>query len=321
MIIRYRKRPLPLQKIDALISRLPENHPKMSMLRREAAKQQKGYNGERKLDYYIETMSDDYSIIQDTCFRLHDKLSQIDSQLVSRHDIFDVEVKSMEGVVVLDTTLRQCYREIEGEIERYKYPITQVEMIQSNVLRFLQLANLNGLPVYYLVAFSERSTYLHVKGEEGNLKKVITFVEDVPLKIAKINDQLIHKNPQPKSHSLRNKIVQYIMNHCEEFDIDIFDKYKINKNEILSGVHCPECDHLGMERKFKYWYCHTCSKKSKNAHEKSLKEYQLLYENHITNLECRQFLQINSRHTAKYLLQKTPYITKHNRLKWVIQHT
>lgn len=115
MIIRYRNRPQPLRTLDALITRLPSNHPQLKRLQKDAAKLQKGYNGERKLDYHIEYLSDDFTIMADVCFSLHNKQTQIDSLIVSDHAIFIVEVKSFTGIITFDTTLRQCYRDMEGK--------------------------------------------------------------------------------------------------------------------------------------------------------------------------------------------------------------
>lgn len=202
MIIRYRNRPQPLRTLDALITRLPSNHPQLKRLQKDAAKLQKGYNGERKLDYHIEYLSDDFTIMADVCFSLHNKQTQIDSLIVSDHAIFIVEVKSFTGIITFDTTLRQCYRDMEGEIERYKYPITQVQTIQANLLRFLQIARQSGLPIYYFIAFSERSTYIKVKGEEDSLKNIVTYVEDIPNQVMRLNEEIVSKHTVEKIHIL-----------------------------------------------------------------------------------------------------------------------
>lgn len=321
MIIRYRKRPLPLQKLDALISRLPENHPQIAYVQKEAAKQQKGYNGERKLDYHIEHLSDDYSIMADVCFTLGGKQTQIDSLIITAHAIFITEVKSIEGTVTFDTELRQCYRDREGEVERYKYPITQVQAIHARLLQLLQLAELGGLPIYYFVAFSERSTFINVKGEGHNLKHIVTYVEDIPFQIIRINEQLAAQNTSKNNQQLRQKIVQYIMHHCEAFDIDIYKKHHISQADILPGVHCPTCRHLGMKRLIGKWRCVKCIATSKTAHLESLRDYALLYSTIIKNDQCCHFLNIESRHTAKYLLQQAPNVKKNNRLTWIINYS
>ncbi len=320
MIIRYRKKPLSLQKIDSLIARLPEGHPKMAMLRKQAAMDQKGFNGERKLDYHIESLSDDYSILNDVCFSLYGKKTQIDSLIISVQAIFIIEVKSYEGVITFDPELRQCYRVMEGEAERFKYPITQVEAIQSTLLRLLQLAGLSGLPIYYFIAFSERSTLVKVKGEEESVKKVVTYVEDVPFQVMNINEKLIEQKSLQQNNQLRNKIVQYIMQHCEDFDKDILREFDIKKDDILTGVHCSECHHLGMVRKIGNWCCPNCDAVSKTAHLKSLQDYALLIGSTITNVQCSHFLHIQSRHTTKYILQQSPTIKKHSRVLWKIKH-
>src|SRR5699024_2030649 len=201
IIMKSRERPIPLQKFDALVARLPDEHPQIAVFKKEAAEQQKGFNGERKLDYHLETLPGDFAIFSDLCFRLYGKRIQIDSLVISPFAIYLIEVKSYEGTVIFDTNLRQFFRERNGKTKRYKYPITQAEMIQSQLLRMLQLADLAGLSIYFLVAFSERSTYIQVEGEEESLRNLVTYVEDIPRCIRKNDQQLATNNPHP-NHSL-----------------------------------------------------------------------------------------------------------------------
>lgn len=320
MIVKQRQRPLPLQKLDALIARLPEGHAQMAYLQKEAAKQQKGYNGERKLDYHIETLPDDYAILSDVCFKFYGKNIQIDSLVISPHAIYIMEVKSYEGTVTFDTNLRQFYREQNGKNERYKYPITQAEMIQSQLLRMLQLANLAGLPIYFFVAFSERSTYIKIEGEQVNLRNFVAYVEDIPWRIRKNDEQLATNNPQP-NHPLKNKVVQHIMNQNEDFDIDVYEKYGVHPSEVLPGVQCPKCYELIMKRVSSKWRCERCHVDSNDAHVKALYEYALLFNSEITNPQCRKYLQLESRHTAKYLLKTSPNIQKQSHRNWKINRT
>ena len=320
MIIKHRNRPLPLQKLDALVARLPDDHPQMVYLKKEAAKQQKGYNGERKLDYHIDTLPDEYAILSDVCFTLYGKKIQIDSLVISPYAIYITEVKSYEGTVVFDTKLRQFYREQNGKIERYKYPITQAEMIQSQLLRMLQLADLAGLPIYFFVAFSERSTYIKVEGEQESLRNLVTYVEDIPRCIRKNDQQLATNNPHP-NHSLKNKVIQHIMNQTEDFDMDVYEKYGIDQSEIIPGVECTSCYALPIRRIENKWKCQKCSASSTKAHLKALYEYGLLIDPYITNAKCRAFLQIESRHIAKNLLKNAFNTHKYSKRKWKIDST
>ena len=320
MIIKHRNRPLPLQKLDALMSRLPEVHPKMTYLEKEAARQQKGYNGERKLDYHIEMLPDDYVILSDVCFSLYGKKIQIDSLVISPFAIYITEVKSYEGTVTFDTNLRQFFREQNGKTERYKYPITQAEMIQSQLLRMLQLADLAGLPIYFFVAFSERSTYIKVEGEHESIRNLVTYVEDIPWRIRKNDEQLATNNSHP-NHSLKNKVIQHIMSQNEDFDIDVYEKYGIDQSEILPGVECTSCYALPMRRIENKWKCEICDTSSNKAHLKALYEYALLIDPYITNEKCRTFLQIDSRHIVKHLLKNALNTQKHKKRKWKIDYT
>src|SRR5690625_7146356 len=61
------------------------------------------------------------------------------------------------------------------------------------------------------------------------------------------------------------KIGETILQACLEHDFNILRTYGIESNDIMSGVHCPGCRKLGMERIYGTWKCHDCGKKSKHA--------------------------------------------------------
>lgn len=108
------------------------------------------------------------------------------------------------------------------------------------------------------------------------------------------------------------------MRNCEDFTIDIMKKYQIHPSEILSGVQCSQCEYLGMERKPSTWHCPSCNASCNNAHEKALQDYKVLFNETLTNPQCRQFLELNSRHTTKYILQQSQNIKKATRYNWKI---
>lgn len=301
MFVLERRKPLPLQKIDRIISRLPPTHPKLPQLREHAAKLQKGYNGERKLDYHLTSLPKSFAILNDVSIFVFNKLTQIDSLIISPHALFIIEVKSYENEVTFNTNLRQFLQHKGDSIQRYKYPVTQVENIQFHLLHWLKQYKVAGLPIYYFIAFSEQSTIINVIGNEDYIKRIVSYVDEIPLRIMNQNEKF-EKNQSPNLE-LRNKLVQTILRNRVVFDKEVLKEFDINKHELLKGVHCPKCGKLAMERKFKKWICSYCSHASKNAHVNALNDWFLLFGDSMTNHQCRNFLKLESRHVAKRILQ------------------
>ncbi len=310
-----RKPPLHLLTLDALIPRLSPSHPKLSILRVQAAKYQKGYNGERKLDYYLKSLPDSFDVLNDIKLQMFNKTFQIDSLLITAHGIYIVEVKSFEGIVTFDTTLKQLLQENGERLQGLKYPITQVENIQFHLIRWLQQRNLEGIPIYYLIAFSERSTIIKVNGEEQQLKDIVTYVDEIPLLLINMNKRL--SRSYPGNPSLKKRIMNSIMKNQVVFKKDIIRDFKIKEADILPGVQCSKCLKLGMIRLRYKWQCPTCGNLSVNAHVKALLDFTLLFGNEITNQQCRRFLKI-PRSTAYSILKKLNFpLHKANRT-WIL---
>lgn len=314
MVLRNRARPRPLEKLDAIISRIPEEHSALKNMKSHAAKYQKGYNGERKLDYFIRGMPGNFSILNDVTLTIFNKKVQIDSILITQYAIYIIEVKSYEGIVTFDTGLGQFIQENKEKLEGYKYPITQVEQIQFYLMRWLQERGLSGLPIYYFIVFSEASTLIKVKGDEHSIRRIVSHVDKIQLRLINFDEYL--KKNRSGNQSLKNKIINALLNECEDFDYDVLQKFGINRNELLPGVHCPKCSTLGMKRFNRKWYCQKCNTSSDNAHKKALYHYTLLIHHEMKNEDCRKFLQLDSRFVARKMLQDSHLTLKSGNKIW-----
>ncbi|WP_138918980.1 hypothetical protein [Ornithinibacillus scapharcae] len=100
-----------------------------------------------------------------------------------------------------------------------------------------------------------------------------------------------------------HEIGKVILRGSKEFSLNIMKEYKINSEDILSGVHCPKCGTLGMERIYANWKCRRCEFHSKLAHRKALDDYFVLLGSVINNTTCRKFLNINSKDVATRILK------------------
>lgn len=284
-------------------------------MRVKAAQMQKGYNGERKLDYHVRSLPDNFTVLNDITLRLFDKKFQMDTVILSALAIYIIEVKSYEGTVTFDTSLKQCLQHTGEKLLGYKYPITQVEMNVYHLMRWLQNRGLAGIPIYYFIAFAEQSTIIHVKGEEESIKKVMAYVEEIPLRVMKMDAS--HSKQKTVNQQLKNRIVNAILSECEDFTYDVLEEFNINKQQIQPGIHCPQCRKLGMKRAYGRWQCPSCNTNSKDAHNRALQDYFLLFGDTITNKQCREFLGVNSRYLATRILQNLNFITQKSTQNWI----
>ncbi|MFD2131619.1 nuclease-related domain-containing protein [Pseudogracilibacillus auburnensis] len=284
-------------------------------MKQQAAKYLKGYHGERKLDYHLKGLPDHYSILSDITLIIFGKKVQIDSFIITPFAIFLLDVKSFEGTVTFDTILKQFVQDNGKTLKGYKYPLTQGEKIQYYLHQWLQSRNISSFPIYYFIAFSESSTIINVKGDEDTIGKVVSYIDDIPLRLMKLNEN-ISKN-RIVNLTLKNKVVRAIMRECEDFDYDILATFDIKKNEILPGVHCQQCENLGMERLHGKGRCYKCGAYSKDAYLKGLQDYILLISKTITNKACREFLQLNDRHEALHIIKSSHLFIKKSRQIWM----
>ncbi|WP_010531713.1 nuclease-related domain-containing protein [Lentibacillus jeotgali] len=302
MILRHRTKPLPLQKLDAAIPRLSPHFPGLPKMKEDAKKQQQGYSGELKVDYFFDNLAPMYTILHDVYLRENNKNFQIDSLTIANHTIFIVDSKHYQGSITFNTTLRQLTRS-DGTIESgFEYPITQVKNQKFHLQNWLKQHNLGHIPVQCFVAIADPSTVVHVKGSEEEVGKHVVHAAELPEQIMKADRQFGNKGARKLSNY---QIGKAILSKSREFDIDLFKRYGVKPADILPGVICPDCGLRGMERVYNGWHCGQCSCFSRNAHKKAIEDFLLLVKNSITNKECVWFLGNINRGLATRILKKS----------------
>ncbi|WP_099159574.1 NERD domain-containing protein [Virgibacillus ndiopensis] len=313
MIIRRRTKPLPLQKLDAVIPRLSPQFKRLPEMQLDAANRYKGYIGEQKVDYHLELLPGNFTILHDVCLAANNKSFQIDSIVISPHAIFIIEVKNYDGTVTFDTTFKQFTRNNGDKDTGYRYPITQAESSKLKLTNWLHEQNYHDIPVHYLIAVSDPSTIIKVNGDKQAIAEVVMHGEYIPMKVMEI-DEKFARSGQPRLESRR--IGEAMLWECQEFDFEIVGRYGITNKDILTGVHCPECGRLGMERRRKTWHCTKCGKATKYAHIRAIKDYLLLINSSISNKECRRFLRLPSRSIVTRILQKSELVYQKKHKSW-----
>lgn len=301
MILKERKIPLLIRKTEALLRRLPANHPKIPIINEELNKRLAGYKGEVSLDFPLDFLdSKVYFILHDLRLPDNDRFFQIDTLILTKKFALIIEVKNITGILHFDTVYNQLIRIKNGKEQVFPCPLIQVNR-QASQLRSWINANVSieNLPVYSFVVISNPHTGIKVIPPHIDLSHKVIHRNTLPIKIEQIEKSINRKI----SDKLLKKVIRLFKKQNTEQESSILSRFQINQSEILTGVFCPSCSYLPLERVIRTWRCPKCKITSKEAHIKALHDYSLLLGDTITNKELRNFLHIPSSYTATRLLQ------------------
>lgn len=301
LIVKSRKIPLKIRKLEALLRRLPQAHPKRKVIEEDLAKSAAGYKGEQSLDYYLSFLPEsEYFIFQD--LRLFEKnhYFQLDTLILSPSFFLILEVKNISGTLTFDQTFHQLIRTVNGVEEVFPDPIQQVRHQQFQFQNWLKSNHCPLVPVDSLVVISNPHTQIKTS---GNSKPQLPVIHSTSL-LDKVNRlKEIYKEEILLKKDIR-KLCKLLKKHDSPSNPEILERYQISKSDLLTGVLCTRCRAIPMDRKSGKWICPNCSFFSKDAHISALADYSLLVHSAITNEEAREFLHLSSRSIAHHLLMQ-----------------
>jgi len=308
VIIKKRKKPLILQKYEALLPRLSRMKPE---IQQEYIKYKKGYEGELKVDYYINQLDSSYTILQDVCLDVQGQVVQMDNLVLTENAIYIIEVKNYYGKIIFDTVLCQFTRD-DGEKETgFKHPIMQVDLQKLKLQLWLRNQDIENIPIYYFIAISDPSTIIKVNGNEKKIAETVIHAEHLPGRM--VEKELSIKEERQLQH---RRIGYQILRECKDFDMDIMEKHGLNYAELTPGVACPACGLIGMKRIHSGWICKRCRKKYRHAHLQALEAHRLLIKSSIKNSECMHWLKLDSRYVATRILRSARFEYDRKRVCW-----
>ncbi|MBP1915442.1 ribosomal protein L37AE/L43A [Lederbergia galactosidilyticus] len=302
MIKKRRSKPLALEAIEAADRRLRENHRSKPVLIKEMNIRRAGYRGEMAMDYPLSFLNkDDYYILHDLRLPNHvGTYFQNDSILLSPSILIPLSVKNFRHKVIFEEATKQMIHHVDGLEQGYACPTIQADHHQTQLGQWLKINGFPQIPIQPLIAFSNPSTIIQINGDAHNYQHVFTS-NQLPSKITQLE-----KSNRAKylSRKKMNELSSEFIKQHTPLTYDIMKQFDIRPEEILTGVHCPDCGYLAMKREYGKWRCPKCQYTSKKAHIKALRDYFLLFNSSITNAECRRFLHLQSRHQARSLLNE-----------------
>ncbi|GHH97244.1 nuclease-related domain-containing protein [Neobacillus kokaensis] len=298
MIVKARTIPLKLLILAAILRRLPLSHEKYQAILEEFKRREAGYQGEVSLDYYYRYLPPQkYRILHDLNLPDGDYNCQIDTLLATPESILIVDVKNMTGKLIFDTDNQQFIQINNDKEKGYPDPIAQAERHKEYIRKWLAANGFPPVPIDYLVIIANPYTTYVITVPNARKVKPRVCKADAFLSKMQVFEKM-YPDPVLSEKDLR-KLCRLLIKLNTPPTNFLLSKYRIDRSEILPGVHCPKCKHLPMIRKKHKWYCTRCDFYSVDAHLGALMDYFLLYEMKITNKQFREFARLDSEDTAK----------------------
>lgn len=275
--------------------RLLSHHAAIPALRSKHAAVQAGFGGEQELDKVFEgyafTMKHgifhDLSLASSAYF-------QVDTLFITPWYAVLFEVKNIAGELTVTENLPQLIRTLDsGQVSGFKSPIAQLESNCELFRDWLYSRNMS-LPVYGAVVLA----YARQRIEVFDTKIPILFPSAVPTFIRKLPTT----SPLLDDKTFVDLLSQLSSSHRDFIPSPICETYSIRRSDIRTGVICPGCGVIGMEKYNGGWRCLACAKTSRDAHKRAIRDWFLLFGGGMSNKDCREFLRVNRQQTAHRLI-------------------
>lgn len=275
--------------------RLPSQHEAIPVMRSKHAAVQAGFGGEQELDKVFESYAfsmkhgifHDLSLASSTYF-------QVDTLFITPWYAVLFEVKNIAGELTVTKNPPQLIRVLDsGQVSGYKSPIAQLESNCELFQDWLHSRNIS-LPVYGAVVLA----YAKQRIEVFDTNIPVLFPSAVPSFIRKLPTT----SPLLDDETFADLMTQLRGSHREFIPSPICETYKIQRNDIRTGVICPGCGFVGMDKYMGGWRCLSCGGTSRDAHRQAIRDWFLLFGGGMRNKDCREFLRVDRQQTAHRLL-------------------
>ncbi|VEF49489.1 NERD domain-containing protein [Bacillus freudenreichii] len=302
MIVKARGKNHKVEKLEALIGRLPREKPQRERVNEELINRQSGERGERSLDYHLTFLpKDEFFILHD--LRLeneHGYFFQIDTLHLSSFFFTIIDVKNYGGSILLDHHFNQLIQQSSNGNKRGLLdPLSQIRRQELQFKNWIKRHGLKNVPVEPLIIISNSSTIIETASDPSHYHQITRSI-NIDSKVEQF--KLEYRKEIFTKEELWPLARALVKAHSPG-RYDPLKHFKLTPNDLLKGVHCPKCSSLPMVRHHGSWKCSVCKHYCKKAHIHALQDYQLLISHRLTVREICDFLCLPSRHVALRIFQ------------------
>jgi Nuclease-related domain len=188
MIIKKREIPDVILKLQALLRRTPNTHPKYPQIQENLSKQLAGYRGELAIDYPLSFLPEkEYFIFHDLRLKVQEFYFQLDCLLISSNFLLILEIKNIAGTLFFDQEYHQLIRTQDQREEAFPDPIIQIKRHESLLQKWLKHYGFSNIPILSLVVISNPYTLIRSSNELSNSVIPLNYL---PEKISQLNEHM-----------------------------------------------------------------------------------------------------------------------------------
>lgn len=291
-------KPIILEQAEATQRRLPINHVMRNDVEVKVRKLASGYQGEKTLNYFLGLLPQkNYHIFHGLRLPAEKSFFQMDAHLLSTKLIIILESKNYSGTLFIENL--QLTQEFNESKLIYENPIAQVNRHKLLLHYFFQKYQLPAIPIETLVVFTKSSSEIKIAPGYAEGEKKICKASNLLKKIEELEKYYTQDRVDQKTIG---KIKRLVLNKHIPIRTDFLQMMGIDKNDILTGIRCPNCSFIPMHYNRNNWKCPACQHFSKDTLLEAINDYFLLIKPSITNSELRQYLHLPSRRASTYLL-------------------
>ncbi len=208
-----------------------------------------GRRGERKVNFNLHFLSNEYHLFNDVYICFNDKSVQIDHIVVSKYGIFVIETKNIKGWIFGSDTSEYWTKNMYGKKYKFYNPIKQNYSHVKALQILLKISRDKFMPI---VAFLPQATLKCTTDEvvinSNRLLRTIRKYKNVILADSEVDRIVIELSTLPcVDKKMRTKHVS-----------DINKEIEVKKQKIKSGI-CPKCNGVLIERSGPYGRFLGCS--------------------------------------------------------------
>lgn len=300
MYIKKPAKPEDIPRLEALLRRLPDEHPQRPLIEKDLAKQLRGWQGEKAVSYYLDFLPEkEYLIFHHLRLPSGKYHFQMDFLVLTTRFALILECKNFFGTLVFDEPFNQLIRVVDDVEEGFQDPISQAKWHKRQLQQWLEDHGFPALPIDFLVVISEPSTIIKAATHSPETKRHVVHAQALLERMMRVTKR--YQEDVLDDKTLR-KLCKWLLKSHAPKHTNVLEKYHVSETELLKGVQCPECGKLPMKRVHGGWECPFCHKKDKNAHLGALRDYFLLIDSSVTNKKFRDFVGCGSLDTTKRLL-------------------
>lgn len=252
----------------------------------------KGYEGERKFDKLLESISDDCTILNDLLLENSNSLFQIDSLLIHEGTIFIINIKNFEGDYFIDG---EKWFSVANKKE-ISNPLLQLTRSESLMRRLLNEIGYN-LPI--------KAYLVYVNSEFVLYQAPLGMPIISPPQLNRFLNQFKKRKSkqQDKYLMLAEKLASL---HIKKSPYTNLPKYSYE--QLVKGITCQNCYRFISNVKMAHIACNDCGYQEdlQSAIMRSVGEYRLLFpERRVTTEDIWEWCKvIPSRKTIRRILKR-----------------